>query len=53
MKDKKEFDGQQEENLSLYNDFAYKIIPADKSGNMGLYEEKTLKDIYTKQISCK
>lgn len=40
----KEFDRYQKENMGLYNDFAYKVINADKAVDLGLYEEKILKD---------
>jgi len=40
----KEFDRHDEENRSLYNDFAYKIVTADKAVDLGLYEEKVLKN---------
>ena len=36
----KEFDRFHEDNLSLYNDFVYKVIPADHVVDLGLYEEK-------------
>lgn len=40
----KTFDKNDDKNLTLYNDFAYKIINADKAIDLGLYEEKTLKN---------
>lgn len=40
----KSFDRYQEDNLALYNDTAYKIITADKAVDLGLYEEKILKN---------
>ncbi len=52
IKEMKEFDRQQEKNLSLYNDFAYKVIPADRAVDLGLYEEKILKDGRTKQAKA-
>ena len=33
-----------ENNLKLYNDKAYKIIPVDSNVDLGLYEEKVLKN---------
>lgn len=36
----KEFDRFKEENLPLYKDFAYKVIPADHVVDLGLYEDK-------------
>ncbi len=52
IKEMKEFDKQQEENLPLYNDFAYKIIPADKAVDLGLYEEKILKVGRTNRVKA-
>lgn len=40
----KEFDRHKKENLGLYNDFACKVIPADRAVDLGLYEEKALKN---------
>lgn len=31
------YDKRDENNLSLYNDFAYKVITADKAVDLGLY----------------
>ena len=44
ISDMKDFDRHKKENLGLYNDFAYKVIIADKAIDLGLYEEKTLKN---------
>lgn len=44
IKSMKNFDRNAEENLGLYNDFAYKVIEADKALDLGLYEEITLKN---------
>lgn len=44
IKQLKSFDKKDISNLSLYNDRAYKIIIADKAVDLGLYEEKVLKD---------
>ena len=41
IKDMKEFDRHDPQNKDLYNDRIYKIIPADKAFDLGLYEEKT------------
>jgi transposase len=46
----KGFDRYQSENLDLYNDFAYKVIHADKALDLGLYEEKMLKNGKTKRV---
>lgn len=40
----KAMDKSDEKNLSLYNEFAYKVINADKALDLGLYEEKRLKN---------
>ena len=40
----KTFDRFEEENLKLYNDFAYKVVEADKLLDFGLYEDVTLKN---------
>lgn len=40
----KTMDKNDEDNLSLYNDFAYKVIEADKALDLGLCEEKQLKN---------
>ena len=40
----KSFDRHDEKNLALYNDSAYKVIKADKSLDLGLYEDVTLKN---------
>lgn len=44
IRDLKEFDRYAEENLKLYNDSAYKVVTADKAVDLGLYEEKVLKN---------
>ena len=53
IKDMKTFDRHDEKNLKLYNDFAYKIVEADKAIDLGLYEEKTLKNGSTIQVKAK
>jgi len=52
IRDMKDFDRHQKENLGLYNDFAYKVIAADKAVDLGLYEEKTLKNGGTKRVKA-
>lgn len=52
ISDMKEFDRHKKENLGLYNDFAYKIIPANKAMDLGLYEEKTLKNGRVKRVKA-
>lgn len=49
----KEFDKQDEKNRSLYMDSAYKIIEADKAFDLGLYEEKQLKNGKTRRVKSK
>lgn len=48
----KGFDRYKEENLDLYNDSAYKVIIADRAVDLGLYEEKTLKNGRTKRVKA-
>ena len=48
----KEFDRFAEENIPLYNDFAYKIMEADHAVDLGLYEEKHLKNGKTKKVKA-
>ena len=49
----KAFDKTDKMNLSLYADKAYKIIIADKAIDVGLYEEKELKNGKTKKVKSK
>jgi len=49
----KDFDKSAEENKMLYNDKAYKIIPADKAIDLGLEEEKVLKNGKTVMAKAK
>ncbi len=44
------FDKKDANNLSLYNDFAYKVIPANTAMDTGLYEEKVYKNGRTKKV---
>lgn len=48
----KEFDRFQEKNKGLYNDFAYKVINADRAVDLGLYEEKVLKNGQVKRVKA-
>lgn len=48
----KEFDRYKKENLELYNAAAYKIITADKVIDLGLYEEKLLKNGKVKRVKA-
>lgn len=50
ISDMKTFDRYEIENRELYNDSAYKVIIADKAIDLGLYEEKTLKNGKTKRV---
>lgn len=47
------FDRFEEENLKLYNDFAYKVVDADKVLDLGLYEDVTLKNGRTMKRKAK
>ena len=49
----KDFDKTDNEKLSLYNDLAYKVIPADKLIDLGLTEEITSKNGRTRKIKAK
>lgn len=49
----KSFDKMDRENRGLYNDKAYKVIAADKAFDLGLYEEKELKNGRTKKVKSK
>ena len=49
----KSFDRFDEKNLTLYNDTAYKIIDADRSLDLGIYEDVTLKNGHTVQRKAK
>lgn len=49
----KEFDRFSKENLPLYSDSAYKILYAENPVDVGLYEEKTLKNGKTIQVKAK
>ena len=49
----KEFDKKDEKNKKLYEDKAYKILSADSAFDLGLYEEKKLKNGKTKMVKSK
>ena len=49
----KAFDKTDEKNKALYNDRIYKIIPADKAFDLGLYEEKTCKNGTIRKVKSK
>lgn len=53
IKKMKEFDRYDENNLKLYNDFVYKVIHADRAVDLGLYEDKVLKNGKTIQVKSK
>ena len=53
IKDMKEFDRHDHENRELYNDRIYKIIPADKAFDLGLYEEKAGKNGSVRKVKSK
>ena len=48
----KEFDRSKEENLPLYNDYAYKVISADQAVDLGLYEEKRYQNGKVKRVKA-
>lgn len=49
----KNMDKTDAKNLSLYNDMAYKVIAADKAIDLGLYDEKILKNGKIKKVKAK
>ena len=51
--DLKSFDKNDPDNVELYKDKAYKIIPADKAMDLGFYEEKKLKNGKTRKVKSK
>ena len=53
IKDMKDFDRFDEKNISLYGDFAYKVIAADKTVDLGLYEDKALKNGKIQKVKVK
>ena len=52
-KEMRTFNKKDANNLSLYNDFAYKVIPANTAMDTGLYEEKVYKNGRTKKVKAK
>ena len=53
IQDMKTFDKSAPENKALYNDRIYKILPADKAFDLGLYEEKKCKNGTTRKVKSK
>jgi len=53
LKEMRTFNKKDANNLSLYNDFAYKVIPANTVMDTGLYEEKVYKNGRTKKVKAK
>ena len=53
LKEMRTFNKKDANNLSLYNDFAYKVIPANTDMDTGLYEEKVYKNGRTKKVKAK
>lgn len=53
LKEMQTFNKKSANNLSLYNDFAYKVIPANTAMDTGLYEEKVYKNGRTKKVKAK
>ena len=48
----KTFDRMAPENFSLYNDTAYKVIPADKAVDLGIYDYVKLENGQTKKVKA-
>lgn len=53
LKEMRTFNKKDANNLSLYNNFAYKVIPANTAMDTGLYEEKVYKNGRTKKVKAK
>ena len=53
LKEMRTFNKKDANNLSLYNDFAYKVIPANTAMDTGLYEEKVYKNGRKKKVKAK
>lgn len=53
LKEMRTFNKKDANNLGLYNDFAYKVIPANTAMDTGLYEEKVYKNGRTKKVKAK
>ena len=53
IQEMKAFDKSDEKNRKLYNDRIYKIIPADKAFDLGLYEEKICKNGSVRKVKSK
>lgn len=53
LKEMRTFNKKDANNLSLYNDFAYKVVPANTAMDTGLYEEKVYKNGRTKKVKAK
>lgn len=53
LKEMRTFNKKDANNLSLYNDFAYKVIPANTAMDTGIYEEKVYKNGRTKKVKAK
>lgn len=53
LKEMRTFNKKDANNLSLYNDFSYKVIPTNTAMDTGLYEEKVYKNGRTKKVKAK
>lgn len=53
LQEMKSFDRFNPENLELYKDMAYKVIPADSAFDLGLYEDKQFKNGNTRKVKSK
>ncbi|MDD2215520.1 MAG: IS1634 family transposase [Eubacteriales bacterium] len=53
IKEMKTFDRHLDKNLHLYNDYAYKVVIADKAIDLGLYEDVVLENGTIKSMKAK
>ncbi len=53
LKEMRTFNKKDANNLSLYNDFAYKVIPTNTTMDTGLYEEKSIQERSNKKVKAK
>lgn len=53
IEEMKDFDRFDKENLPLYNDFAYKVLDVESAVDLGLYEEKVMKNGKTRKVKSK
>ena len=53
VEEMKGFDRFEEKNHAIYEDFAYKVFTADKAVDLGLYEDKVLKNGKVRKVKVK